>query len=170
MNATCRMASLAVLAALCLFCITVAPAMAQGTGGGAAGQQKYTMAEYNAWQAADAEKNPAAQIKMLDDFVAKYPNSALLNYIYTLYYKNYGAQKNFPKTIEYCNKLIALGDKASVTEKYQAYSVWAFAYFNIPNPDPQTAKAAHDAALAGGQDRRFGSQARGCSRRQVCRR
>jgi len=55
MNATCRMASLAVLAALCLFCITVAPAMAQGTGGGAAGQQKYTMAEYNAWQAADAE-------------------------------------------------------------------------------------------------------------------
>jgi len=127
------------------------------------------MAEYNAWQAADAEKNPAAQIKMLDDFVAKYPNSALLNYIYTLYYKNYGAQKNFPKTIEYCNKLIALGDKASVTEKYQAYSVWAFAYFNIPNPDPQTAKAAHDAAPCRGQDRRFGSQARGCRRRQVCR-
>jgi tetratricopeptide (TPR) repeat protein len=149
MNATCRMASLAVLGALCLFCITVAPAMAAGTGGGAAGQQKYTMAEYNAWQAADAEKNPAAQLKMLDDFVAKYPNSALLNYIYALYYKNYGAQKNFPKTIEYCDKLIALGDKASsVTEKYEAYYIRAFAYNNIPNPDPQTAKAAHDAALA----------------------
>jgi len=143
------MASLAVLAALCLFCITVAPAMAQVTGGGAAGKPGYTMAEYNAWQAADAEKNPGAQIKMLDDFVAKYPNSALLNYIYALYYKNYGAQKNFPKTIEYCDKLIALGDKASVTEKYEAFSVRAFAYNNIPNPDPQTAKAAHDAALAG---------------------
>jgi tetratricopeptide (TPR) repeat protein len=143
------MASLAVLGALCLFCITVAPAMAQGTGGSAAGQQKYTMAEYNAWQAADAEKNPTAQIKMLDDFVAKYPNSALLNYIYALYYNNYGTQKNFPKTIEYCDKLIALGDKASVTERYQAFSVRAFAYNNIPSPDPQTAKAAHDAALAG---------------------
>ena len=149
MNATRRMASLAVLAALCLFCITVAPAMAQGTGGGAAGQQKYTMAEYNAYQAAAAEKNAAAQIKLLDDFVAKYPSSALLNYIYPLYYKNYGGQKNFPKTIEYCDKLIALGDKASVTEKYEAYSVRAFAYNNIQNPDPQTAKAAHDAALDG---------------------
>lgn len=150
MNATRRMASLAVLGALCLFCITVAPAMPRGTGGGAAGQQKYTMAEYNAWQAADAEKNLPAQIKLLDDFAAKYPNSALLNYIYALYYKNYGAQKNFPKTIEYCDKLIALGDKAtSAGERYEAYSVRAYAYNNIPNPDPQTARAAHDAALAG---------------------
>lgn len=149
MNAIRRMASLAVLGTLCLFCITVAPAMAQGTGGGAAGgPQKYTMAEYNAWQAADAEKNPAAQLKLLDDFIAKYPNSALLNYIYALYYKNYGGQKNFPKAIEFCDKLIALGDKASVTERYEAYYIRAFAYNNIPNPDPQTAKAAHVAALA----------------------
>ena len=149
MNATCRMASLAVLGTLCLFCITAAPAMAQDAGGGAAGPQKYTMAEYTAYQACAAEKNPQAQIKCLDDFVAKYPNSALLNYIYPLYYKNYGGQKNFPKAIEYCDKLIALGDKASVSEKYEALSIRAFAYDNIPNPDPQTAKAAHDAALAG---------------------
>ncbi|HKM80129.1 MAG TPA: hypothetical protein VJY15_04115 [Candidatus Acidoferrum sp.] len=149
MNATCRMASLVVLGTLGLLCITVAPAMAQGTGGGAGGPQKYTMAEYKDQQAAAAETNPAAQLKLLDDFVAKYPNSALLNYIYPLYYKNYGAQKNFPKTIEYCDKLVALGDKASVTEKYEALSIRAFAYNNIPNPDPQTAKAAHDAALAG---------------------
>src|SRR5271157_4971145 len=149
MNATRRMACLAVLAALCLFCITVAPVMAQDTGAAAAAQPKYTMAEYNAYQACAAEKNPQAQIKCLDDFVAKYPSSALLNYIYPLYYKNYGAQKNFPKTIEYCDKLVALGDKASVTEKYEALSIRAFAYNNIPNPDPQTAKAAHDAALAG---------------------
>ncbi|HKM66467.1 MAG TPA: hypothetical protein VJX70_04810 [Candidatus Acidoferrum sp.] len=149
MNATRRMASLAVLGTLCLFCISVTPAMAQGTGGAAGGPQKYTMAEYNAYQACAAETNPAAQIKCLDDFIAKYPTSALLNYIYPLYYKNYGAQKNFPKTIEYCDKLIALGDKASVSEKYEALSIRAFAYDNIPNPDPQTAKAAHDAALAG---------------------
>jgi hypothetical protein len=149
MNATRRMASLAVLAALCLFCITVAPVMAQDTGAGAAAQPKYTMAEYNAYQAAAAEKNAAAQIKLLDDFVAKYPSSALLNYVYPLYYKNYAGQKNFPKTIEYCDKLIALGDKANVTEKYEAYSVRAYAYNNIQNPDAATANAAHDAALAG---------------------
>jgi hypothetical protein len=149
MNATRRMASLAVLLALCLMCIAAAPVLAQDAAAGAAAQPKYTMAEYNAYQAAAAEKNPAAQLKLLDDFVAKYPSSALLNYIYPLYYKNYGAQKNFPKTIEYCDKLIALGDKANVTEKYEAYSVRAYAYNNIQNPDAATANAAHDAALAG---------------------
>jgi len=151
MNATRRMASLAVLGALCLFCITVAPAMAQGTGGGAASQQKYTMAEYNAYQAAAAQTNPADQIKLLDDFVAKYPSSALLNYIYPLYFNNYFSQRNFPKAIEYCDKQIALGDKASVTERYQAYFVRAYAYNGITSPDPQTAKAARDAMLAGGK-------------------
>jgi tetratricopeptide (TPR) repeat protein len=142
------MASLAVLGTLCLFCITVAPAMAQVAGGGTSGKQPYTMGEYNAWQTADAEKNPAVQIKELDDFAAKYPNSALLNYIYALYYNNYFAQKNFPKAIEYCDKLVALGDKASITERYQAYYLRAFAYTSIQNPDAQTAKATRDAMLA----------------------
>src|SRR6516164_11040480 len=119
MNATRRMASIAVLVALCLICINAAPLAAQDAAAG--GAPKYTMAEYNAYQAAAAEKNPAAQIKLLDDFVSKYPNSSLLNYIYPLYYKNYGTQKNFPKTIDYCDKLLALGDKASASERYDAY-------------------------------------------------
>ncbi len=149
MNVTSRVARIAIVALLSLFCISISPVQGQDAAAGAAGAQKYTMAEYNAYQAAAAEKNPAAQIKLLDDFVSKYPNSALLNYIYSLYYKNYGAQKNFPKTIEYCDKLIALGDKASPNEKYEAYSVRAYAYNNIPNPDAATASAARAAALAG---------------------
>jgi tetratricopeptide (TPR) repeat protein len=108
------------------------------------------MAEYNAFQAAAAEKTPAAQLKLLDDFVSKYPNSALLNYIYALYYKNYGAQKNFPKTIEYCDKLLALGDaKTTPGERFQAYQVRAYAFINISNPDAATATQARAAALAG---------------------
>ena len=107
------------------------------------------MAEYNAYTAAATEKNPAAQLKVLDDFVAKYPNSDLLNYVYPLYYKNYAKQKNIPKVIEYADKLIALGDKVTPTERYQAYSARAFAYNNMPNPDAATAKAAYEAALAG---------------------
>src|SRR5258708_8198551 len=70
------------------------------------------MAEYNAYQAAAAEKNPQQQIKCLDDFVAKYPNSALLVYIYPLYYNAYSQLKNWPKVIEYADKLLALQDKA----------------------------------------------------------
>jgi tetratricopeptide (TPR) repeat protein len=155
MNATRRMAGIAVLAGLGLFFSTGAQVLAQDPGAaqggaapGAAAQPKYTMAEYNAYQAAAAEKSPAAQLKLLDDFVAKYPNSALMNYIYPLYYKNYGAQKNFPKAMEYADKEIAL-PAASATEKYEAYSVRAFAYNNMPSPDPASAKAAYDSAMAG---------------------
>jgi hypothetical protein len=151
MNATRRLASLAILTALCLLELNALPLAAQdaGAAAGAAGQQKYTMAEYNAYTAAANEKNPAAQLKALDDFVAKYPSSSLLNYVYPLYYQNYAGQKNFPKVIENADKELALGTKLTPTERYQAYSARAFAYNNTPNPDAATAKAAYDAAVKG---------------------
>jgi hypothetical protein len=142
------MASLAVLIALCLFGLNAAPLAAQDAGAGG-GAPKYTMAEYNAYTAAANEKNPASQLKALDDFVAKYPNSTLLNYVYPLYYQNYAAQKNYPKVIEYADKELALGDKISATERYQAYSARAFAYNNTANPDVATAQAAYKAAVEG---------------------
>ena len=150
MKATRRWASFAVVAVLSLFVLTAANVRAQDTGAAPtkAPGQPYTMAEYNAYQAAASEKNAATQIKELDDFVAKYPNSALLNYIYPLYYRNYGQQKNFPKTIEYADKQIALS-AATPGEKYDAYTVRAFAFNNTQNPDPATAKAAYNAALEG---------------------
>src|ERR1700751_1626340 len=125
MNGTRRLASRAVVTALCLVGINARRVGAQEAAAGGASQQKYTMAEYNAYQAAAAEKNPAAQIKLLDDFIAKYPNSALLNYIYPLYYNNYFAQKNYPKTIEYADKLIAMGDKVTPGDLYSAYYIRA---------------------------------------------
>jgi tetratricopeptide (TPR) repeat protein len=156
MKAIRWMASLLLLAALGLG--STPKASAQAAGGAApagqapaagASQQKYTMAEYNSYQATAAEKNPAAQIKLLDDFVSKYPNSALLNYIYPLYYKNYFGQKNYPKAIEYCDKMIVMGGKVSPAELYDAYYVRAYAFNAIQNPDAETAKAARASALAG---------------------
>jgi tetratricopeptide (TPR) repeat protein len=141
------MASLLLLAALSLSCTPPAPAQDAAAPGAA--QPGYTMAEYNSFQAAAAEKNPASQIKLLDDFVAKYPASKLLNYIYPLYYKNYYAQKNYPKAIEYADKMLAMGDKISPAERYDAHYVRAYAFNAIQNPDPETAKAARAAALAG---------------------
>ncbi|HEV3419175.1 MAG TPA: hypothetical protein VG075_02625 [Candidatus Acidoferrum sp.] len=146
MRAIRWMASLLLLAALSLSCTPSAPAQDAAAAGGA--QPGYTMAEYNSYQAAAAEKNPAAQIKLLDDFVAKYPNSKLLNYIYPLYYKNYYGQKNYQKAIEYADKMLALGDKISPAEKYDAHYVRAYAFNAIPTPDPDTAKAARASALA----------------------
>jgi len=147
MKAIRWMASLLLLAAIFLSCTTSAPAQDAAAAGAA--QPKYTMAEYNSYQAAAAEKNPAAQIKLLDDFVAKYPASALLNYIYPLYYKNYYAQKNYPKAIEYADKAIAMGDKISPAERYDAHYVRAYAFNAVQTPDPESAKAARAAALAG---------------------
>ena len=146
MNATRRMASLAVLMAICLFSLKATPLMAQTA---AASRPKNTMAEYNLYTAAANEKNPATQIKLLDDFVAKYPNSSLLNYVYPLYQQNYAVQKNFAMVVEYVDKELALGDKISAAERYQAYTTRAFAFNNMQNPDPAQAKAAYQAALDG---------------------
>jgi hypothetical protein len=149
MNATRRMASLAMVTALCLIGLNAAPLAAQDAGGAAPAKQAYTMPEYNAYTAAANEKNPAAQLKALDDFVAKYPSSSLLNYVYPLYYQNYAAQKNYAKVIEYADKELALGDKISANDRYNAYLARAFAYNNMPNPDAAVAKAEYQAALDG---------------------
>ena len=154
MNRTRRVAGLAIIAALCLAIGGASNALAQAPAGqdAAAGQQKYTMAEYNAYQACAAEKNPQSQIKCLDDFVAKYPNSALLIYIYPLYYNAYSQLKNWSKVIEYADKLLAMSDKVEPPIRYQAYYARAFAYSNMPpnSPDVQAqAPKACDAAKAG---------------------
>ena len=152
MNRIRRVAGLAIIAALCLAIGGASNALAQAPAGqdAAAGQQKYTMAEYNAYQACAAEKNPQQQVKCLDDFVAKYPNSALLIYIYPLYYNAYSQLKNWPKVIEYADKLLAT-DKVEPPIRYQAYYARAFAYSNMPpGPDVQAqAPKACEAAKAG---------------------
>ena len=71
----------------------------------------YSLAEYNAFQTAHNEQNAQAKVKALDDFVVKYPASALLQYVYFDYYHAYYTLKNYPQTIEYADKLLALGDK-----------------------------------------------------------
>ncbi len=154
MNRTRRVAGLAITAALCLAICGASIALAQAPAGqdAGAGQQKYTMAEYNSYQACAAEKNPQAQVKCLDDFVAKYPNSALLVYIYPLYYNAYSQLKNWPKVIENADKLLAMGDKVEPPIRYQAYYARAFAYSNMPpnSPDVQNqAPKACEAAKAG---------------------
>src|SRR5258708_3721695 len=78
-----------------------APGAAAGTApaqGTAAAPSGYTLPEYNMYNAAHTDANPANKIKLLDEFVAKYPMSKLLNFVYQDYYLAYYAQKNYPKT------------------------------------------------------------------------
>lgn len=150
MNGTRRVAGLAMVAALCLILGSTAGAQDTSTG-----KQPYTIAEYNAYQACAAEKNPAPLIKCLDDFTSKYPNSNLLVYIYPLYYRAYGALKNYPKVIENADKLTAIGDKAEAPIRYEALYYRSLAYTSAPAPkdtDPDAkdrATKARDTAVAG---------------------
>ncbi|HXW54496.1 MAG TPA: hypothetical protein VEJ67_02020 [Candidatus Cybelea sp.] len=117
------------------------------------GQQKlgYTLPEYNAFQAANSEKDPAQRVKLLDDFVAKYPNSTLMPYVDQLYYSTYHQLKNCSKTIEYVDKLVALGDKVSPEVRLQALQTRVQDFqpcFNPKAPDVQDQLTkARDAAL-----------------------
>lgn len=155
MNGTRRSAGSAILLALCLMLVGAVNARAQAAAGGAQdanAKPQYTMAEYNAFQACANDKNPVSQIKCLDDFVAKYPSSSLLNYVYPLYFNAYGAQKNYVKAMEYADKQVALGDKATQLERLQAYYARAFSYSHLAPTDPaatEQAAKARTSALDG---------------------
>ncbi len=113
----------------------------------------YTIAEYNAYQAARQERDPQAQIKLLDDFVAKFPNSTLLPYIYQLYYPAYNQLKNNSKVIEYVDKLLKYADTLDAGSKLQAYYTRTLAFNFAFNEKDANAAAeatkARECALAG---------------------
>ena len=141
-----------ILAVLVLMPLFIRPATVQA----AAQDQKqaYTIPEYNAYQAANAEKDPATKIKQLDDFVSKFPSSTLLQYVYQMYYTAYSQMKNYPKAIEYADKLVALGDKAepgqvlaALQARLQAFSAMRMSP-TAPDANDQLAKQ-RDAALQG---------------------
>ena len=143
MKATRRLAGLAVLVALCLALGSESAFAQAATAGGqdqGAGKQAYTMPEYNAYKACADDKVPASQIKCFDDFVAKYPNSALLVYVYPAYIQAYGAQKNYLKLIDNVDKLNQLGDKVDALTRLQALFARASSYLTL-SPADQTTQA-----------------------------
>jgi tetratricopeptide (TPR) repeat protein len=149
MNRTGKIArfSAAAVLALIVGCGAYAQAQAAPAQEGGATKQPYTIAEYNSYQACVGEKVPAQQVRCLDDFTSKYPNSALLIYVYPLYYNAYGQQKNYAKEIEYIDKLETLGDKVDPLVRYGALYNRAVAYNSMNSADPALAKAAREKAL-----------------------
>lgn len=133
-----------IFAALALGALS--PKAAVGQAATTSQQPTYTLQEYNALQAAQAEKDPQAQIKLLDAFMAQYPNSTLMQYIYQMYYQAYFRAKNLAKAIEYTDKLIALGDKADAGSRAQAVQA-RIQLFNSPGGYDPKAADAHDQAV-----------------------
>jgi tetratricopeptide (TPR) repeat protein len=148
MNRIRRMAGLVMSASLCLALANAGNARAGEPQD--AGKQAYTMPEYNAEQACANDKNPTSQVKCFDDFIAKYPNSALLIYVYPMYVQDDTQLKLWPKVIEFADKVVALGDKVGPNEKYGALYARAFAFNNMSAADQGAqAKGAIAAADAG---------------------
>jgi len=153
MNATRRLTGLAALLALCLVLGSASSAYAQAAAAGSqdpGAKQPYTMAEYNSEQACASDKVPASQIKCLDDFVSKYPNSNLLIYVYPLYIQAYSALKNPLKVIDSIDKYVALGDKLAPLDKANALVARAGTYIGLAAADQAAqAKAQREASAAG---------------------
>src|SRR5450432_332441 len=104
--------------ALVLFCAPARPVAAFAQQQDA--KPTYTIPEYNAFQAARAETNPQNRIKLLDDFVSKFPASTLMPYVVQLYMTTYTELKDFPKVIETADKVAAMGDKVDAGVRLQA--------------------------------------------------
>jgi tetratricopeptide (TPR) repeat protein len=144
---------------LALLTMLSLPRLAEGRALSPQGQQQsgqqptYTLAEYNAFQACRAETNAQTRVKCLDDFVAKFPNSTLMQYVYQLYIDTYKQQNNFVKTVEYADRLLALGDKIQPQGRLQALVARCTAFessYNAKAPDVQEQIAKErDAAQQG---------------------
>src|SRR5215471_11064880 len=148
MNRMKPLAGLAMSASLCW--MLAGAAAAQAPAGGQEGKQPYTMPEYNAEQACANDKNASTQVKCLDDFVSKYPNSNLLIYAYPMYYGAYFQLKNYAKVIEYADKMVSLGDKADANAKYAALYARALAFGSMDAATQAAqAKGALEAAEVG---------------------
>ncbi len=94
----------------------------------------YTIPEYNAFQAARAETNLQNRIKLLDDFVSKFPSSTLMTYVSQLYMSTYGELKDYPKVIDTADKLLAMGDKIDAGTRLQVLQTRVQAFSSAFDP------------------------------------
>src|ERR1700730_5630947 len=138
-----------VLTSAGLMCLALAAGMVLAEPQNQQQRPAYTLAEYNAYKAADSEQDPQEKIKRLDDFFSQFPNSILMSYIYKDYYQTDFALKNFVATMGYADRLLALGDMVDTQGRLEALVARAQAYDAGTNHNSLTALKARDAAALG---------------------
>ena len=111
----------------------------------------FTIAEYDAYTAAYAETNPTKKVKLLEEFVDRYPKSALLFSVLEDAYRANYAQKNYPKTVQYADKFVALykNDQSTRLGALEAleYRASAFLCDDSAFPTTKADAEARDAAM-----------------------
>jgi hypothetical protein len=109
----------------------------------------YSTAEYDAYQAAQAERDPSKRAHIIDDFISRFPKSALLIYVYPLCYETYFALKNYSRVFVCADELVELGGEATTEARYTALYEASVAYNKLNSDDPELAARAQKRALAG---------------------
>jgi TonB family protein len=130
---------------------TITVTFTLGSAASSAGSPAYSIAEYNAYQAATAQKDPQQNIRLLDSFVATYPDSAMLPFVYRIYYRSYFGLKNYAQTLLYVDKLLGLESKVvDDTSRLEAEIARAYAYSAGASSDKslQTSDAENKARKA----------------------
>ena len=112
----------------------------------------YTPAEYNAYTACANDRAAASRVKCLDDFVAKFPESSLMPYANQAYLNAYNGLRNFPKVIEYADKVLSLGDKLELGSRLTALYLRTLAFHSSFNPRAADASSQASKARAAAQD------------------
>ncbi|MFQ5926988.1 MAG: tetratricopeptide repeat protein [Terriglobia bacterium] len=124
----------------------------------------YSTVEYNDYTAALNEQDPQARLRLLGDFLEKYPESALRPFVFQIYLQSYQQRSNWPKVIEFADKLLTLdpalvekvykrpGQTAEQVKQqvalltYQTLSLRARAFLSFEDKSPQADAAAEKAA------------------------
>jgi predicted negative regulator of RcsB-dependent stress response len=90
----------------------------------------YSTDEYNAFQAQNIEKDPHTKTKLLDDFVAQYPKSDLMPYIYMEYSQTYFSLRNFPQAVAYADKFLTFPADGDAGSRLSVLAMRAVAFAN----------------------------------------
>ena len=101
-------------------------------------KQTYTRQEYDAYNTAANEKDLQQRLRLLDGFVNNYPNSTLMPYVFQAYFDTYNQLRNYPKVIEYADKLRALGEQIEIKSRLQTLVLRSQAFelsFNARDPN-----------------------------------
>lgn len=120
--------------------------------------QSYTKAEYDTFNAAVNEKEAGQRAKLLEDFIAKYPKSTLLPYVYRSAAFTYMELKTYPSAMQHADSLLAIGESVDAVQglelaRIEMYKTRATAFYLAFNQRQITTKEqlqqGRDAAAAG---------------------
>jgi hypothetical protein len=111
----------------------------------------YRFSDQRPYGILEQENDPEKQLTLLDTYVSQHPAPELLVYIYPLYMQTQEKLQNFRMVIEYADKLLALGDKVGVEERYLASYKWSTAYNNLDSKEAALAAKALARASEGAE-------------------